>query len=228
MRAEKFDQLLADLQAAPATPAGHHLTDEEYVAFVLEETTPEQEARIASHLATCRDCIQDLDAFFAAAATFPQAEWAKLRPTFVRQLRARFQEEGLLAPAVASPARELLERLRAFLASVAYPLAFAPQFGTPREPCDYESQDGRFGVFVEDVGGNMTVHADAQGTELEGMTMRFSAGAWQRDVRLERVTDDQVGAKVVVTHDEREVLPKDAVLHVRLVGDTPDTDQTVS
>lgn len=88
MDAGRMAQLLAELQALPEEPAGHHLTDEECVAFVLEEMTPAQEARVDTHLATCPRCTQELEAFFAAAETFPQAAWAQQHPAFVQRLRA--------------------------------------------------------------------------------------------------------------------------------------------
>ena len=72
----------------------------------------------------------------------------------------------------------------------------------------------------------VTVHVDAQGTALAGVTLRFSAGAWQRDIHLARVADEQVGAQVVITRDERATLPPETMLRVALVRDAPDTAHT--
>jgi hypothetical protein len=74
------------------------VTDEDYVAFVLEEMTPTQEAWIERHLATCASCTQALDAFFAATAAFPQAASEQQRLAWVQQVRARLQAAGLSVP----------------------------------------------------------------------------------------------------------------------------------
>lgn len=53
MTQEKMAQLRAALQRLSQLPAGTHLTDAEFVAFVQEEMAPEQATRIETHLETC-------------------------------------------------------------------------------------------------------------------------------------------------------------------------------
>ena len=103
MKAEKIEQLLTALQAPAQVPPGHHLTDADFVACMLEEMAPEQAKQVEAHLAACPQCPQAMEAFFTAAETFPQAEWAQRRPTFVQQLRAYLQEAQRPAAAPQSP-----------------------------------------------------------------------------------------------------------------------------
>lgn len=198
-----------------------HLTEDEVLDFILEEFPAEEEAAVDQHLARCVTCAQQLEDFYTAQEAFPAAQWATQRNAFVATLRQR------LFPGL-GPMDRLLEQLRAFLASVSYSLAFAPQFRAPAKPWDCESDDGLFGVSIEDVNGDVTVHIDAQEPALAGVMIRLSAGTWQRDVRLERVDDEYVGAKVVIPRDERAQLPPDAVLRARLVVDAQETEQASS
>ena len=146
-------------------------------------------------------------------------------------MRARLEAEGLLphrkvaTHAIPAVMTEALEQLRAFLASLAaqdFRVAFAPAFDAGREPWDYASPDDRFGVFlVEKDNKDLIVRFDAKETTLDGITMRLAAGSWHRDVRLRKVSNDQVGAEVIITRDERAALPSDTVLSATLVGDAP-------
>lgn len=87
MHEESLAQLLAEVQALPATPTGPHLSDEEFVAFILAELAPDQEARLDAHLATCPACTETLDAFFAAVEGVPPATGEQPHLDFAHQLR---------------------------------------------------------------------------------------------------------------------------------------------
>jgi anti-sigma factor RsiW len=196
-----------------------HLTDKELVNYVLEELSEEAEEALDQHLTRCEACAQQVEEFYTAQDAFPAAQWATQRNAFLSALQQRLVSS---LPAV----QRMLARLRDFLAPVSYRLALAPQFGTRREPWDCESEDGRFGVFVREVNGDVTVHVSAQGTALEGVMLRFSAGTWHHDVSLERVADNQVRATLLLARDARAALPQDAVLCVSLIGDDPETGRT--
>ena len=231
MTQEKMNQLRAALQKLPQLPVGTHLTDDEFVAFVQEEMTSEQETRIDTHLETCPECTAQLDAFFTAAETFPEEVWARQRSTFEARLRARLEVEGILprrrgvADALSAVMTGALERLRAFLASLsaqAVWVAFAPAFDAGRAPWDYASPDEQFGVFVvEKANKDLVVRFDTRETALDGITVRLTAGSWHREVRLRTVASDQLGAEVIMTRDERAALPSNTVLSATLVGEAP-------
>jgi putative zinc finger protein len=111
------------------TPGGEHLTDAEFVAFVQEEMTPAQATRIDTHLERCPACTGQLDAFFMAEATFPEAVWAAQRSTFEASLRARLEADGILPAAAPPPSgipwgavlQELPDRLVRCISSLWHP-----------------------------------------------------------------------------------------------------------
>jgi hypothetical protein len=55
--------------------------------------------------------------------------------------------------------------------------------------------------------------------ELEGVNFVLKAGPIQKEVVLEAVTDDQVGAEVIFTREERTEMPEDIQLTVDILND---------
>jgi hypothetical protein len=55
--------------------------------------------------------------------------------------------------------------------------------------------------------------------ELEGVNFVLKAGHIPKEVVLEAVTDDQVGAEVIFTREERTEMPEDIQLTVDILND---------
>lgn len=193
-----------------------HLTEEEFLGFILEDLPTETAEVIDQHLEHCVACAQQLEDFYAAQEEFPTRAWAAQRGAFVATLRRQIFDRP-----------SLWEGLRAFLESFSYPLALAPQFATSA-PLDVESEDGTYGAFVEEArNGDVIVRLDSTVTELEGATICLQVGKWQRDVCLTRVADDQVGVEVVISRSERAALSPGTVLRATLMGGESRTDGTL-
>jgi hypothetical protein len=183
-----------------------HLTEDEFVDFVLEETPEEMEKEIDMHLESCVDCTKRLEAFYTAQENFPHKAWAARRETFVENLRQR-----IFGP---------WEKLRDFLKRISYPITLGEAFSTPAHTLDLESEDGVYGAFIEQKpNGDVKVFLESNAPELEGTMVHLYAGNWERSVQLDRVDEDYVGAEIVITRDERSRLPDDTVLRAELIDE---------
>ena len=168
--------------------------------------------RLEAHLQRCLICQRRLE--FLREVT---AEAAGIEPSQIPEIYYETAQRLL------HPVRETLRALGKWLRELfIYHLTPEPQFAfaTPGEPLDLESEDGKYGIFVEeDQNHNVIVRVDSTEMELAGTPIHFYAGEWQREVRLEKVEDDQVGAEVVITPDERAALPTGTDLRAKLVAE---------
>lgn len=72
-----------------ARAISQHLTDEEFVDYVLGDLVSKADSEINEHLERCPDCTAALDEYFDAEASFPKKEFEQQREAFVTLLRAR-------------------------------------------------------------------------------------------------------------------------------------------
>lgn len=235
MEHDKMTKFVTEIQQWRDQSTESHLTDEDFVAYVLEEMTTEHEEWIETHLATCEACASSIDAYFAKAEAFPEEEWAQQRPLVEQQLRERLVDAGLSLPlpqvaaaaarALGSPVVRIKDLLRAFLQPLAV-LVFQEAYAATRRPQDYVSDDERFGVFIEYVNDEVIISVDARAVELAGVLLQFSAASWQSEVHFERVTNDQVLARTIIPFEVYKdwPAPEEVELHIRLGDARAHTD----
>lgn len=205
--AKKIDELMTLFRAMPAEPVGAHLSDDEFIGYATEALSTEEMQRIDEHLASCLDCTVEIERLLETSKVW-QGEQGKQRLAALRQR--------------VFGTSTLWERLRAFLEPFSYPLALQPEFFAPREPLEMESQDKTCGLFIEEKPNrDVIVRLDATTAALAGATICLSAGSWQREVRLEPATADEVEVEVVITRAERAALPPGTELHAALKGPPP-------
>ena len=191
-----------------------HLTEDEFIQFVLEDVPEDVAESIDQHLESCVACAKELENFYKAQETFPYEKWAMQRPTFVETLKER------VFP---------WERLRKFLQwfseelSKLY-LAPAPQYhpGKP-QPLDLKSEKDEFRGYAEKNNlGAMEVYFDSSEMALAGKDLRFSTrdGSWQQMFHLDD-NDDEVSTKVVIPSG----LGKE--IQVEFVNDEHITDDSI-
>ena len=190
-----------------------HLTEEEFIGFILEDLTEEEEAEVDQHLQRCIPCAQRLELFYDAQEQFPTKEWAAQRDTFAAGLRERVQ-------AVLADAQR--QRLTAALTGVALMTLVARRRARAATPITEEGQvelaQGtlRWRI-VEESPGDLVIRFGAHQPDWNGLALAVTAGSWSREVVLRPVAEDQVGAELVLTSVERAALPHDAVLRIAQV-----------
>lgn len=217
-KAKQAERLLTDLHAlTPPPTTGDHLSDEAFVNYITETMTAEDLERADQHLATCPECSTQMEKLLTAS----QAWEGEQGTQHLAELRAQ-----ILAPPSTPHPPDLLEELRTFFASFSYRLAPAPSLVARAAtelppPLDFESRDRRLDLFVtETENGDVTLRFDASALELEGWEISVYAGKWERRAILSKAPEgDYVGAEVKLTIQEREALPPDTFLYVRLLDE---------
>jgi hypothetical protein len=137
--------------------------------------------------------------------------WETVRGSFVADLRKK-----VFGPSA-------LDRFRGFLREAFfYQLALPASAFDTKQPVDIESEDGAFGVYIEEDKDNViTVRLDSKEAELAGKRIRLyiSPGNWERVFTLERDTVDSewVYLKLEITGEERKQMPKGATLRADVV-----------
>jgi hypothetical protein len=186
-----------------------HLTEDEFVSFVLEDLPEELEQEVDGHIERCISCAQQLEDFYTAQEQFPAEEWAAQRNAFVAGLRQRvFGTRTLL---------------------ISWPdVAFGIAAQAPTvEDGQVETEHGTLRWRkVKDQVGNLTVRFGSHAMELEGRRLRLTAGNLQREVVLGRVAPNQVGVEIFITRDERAQLPEDVALSVELIREDSEASST--
>lgn len=206
LNAKGWQRLMGDLRGLPAEPVGPHLADDEFVDYATGGPAAEASGRMEAHLASCARCAAEVERLLVASEAWRRAEG---------QRRLAEQRRRALG---ATPLRERLAGLLGGVVLSASVALESPQaaFAAPlRSPTDGQTEDGLLRWrLVPDEAGNLIVRLGSHALELEHARLRLSAGGWQRDVVLRRVTPDQVGAEAVITREERAGLTGEAALRV--------------
>jgi hypothetical protein len=69
---KQVNKLIADLRALPDRPVGAHLSDDEFIDYTMETLEPPEIERLDTHLASCMDCVAEMERLVGAAEI-----WAK-------------------------------------------------------------------------------------------------------------------------------------------------------
>lgn len=185
-----------------------HLTEDELIGFYLEDLPEEEAKAVEDHIECCVNCAKELESLYTDKEDFPAEQWAKDRDAFVAKLRKKI---------FPSPPEIWKEKLRSFLEQVYYEVAPAGVAFKTREPIDFESDNTRFGVFIdEESNGDLNVYIDSKVLELEGEKIHCSAGKWHKEVQLAKVTDTQLGAKCTISKKDYENMAPGTVLYLKL------------
>lgn len=65
--AEQAEKLIANLRALPDRPIGEHLSDDDFVDYAMEALEPPEIERLDTHLASCMECVAEMERLVAAA-----------------------------------------------------------------------------------------------------------------------------------------------------------------
>lgn len=201
-----------------------HLTENEFIGFILEDLPKDLAEEVDQHLKHCVACAKELEDFYTAREAFPSERWTIEREAFISNLQQKICPGGLLKEQLKSNfpggvVEEQLRKLQAFFEQkVSYDIGLGFAFKTQRPPIDIESEDTVYGVFIrEEANGDIKVYFDSTAMEIEGATIQLYTAKWSKEVTLRKVNDTQVGGKILIMRDERAKMSKRAVLHARLV-----------
>lgn len=183
-----------------------HLTQDEFIGFALEELPDELEKELDQHLENCVSCAQQLDDFYTAQEEFPAEAWAAQRGAFVAALRQQIFGTPLRMR-LGDALRQAKESLQALFARE--PAWAAAAYDEERRKIwDWQSRDGTLsGHAVLERNGDLTFRFASTELGLHGAGFNLRLGSLRREVVLRRVSETEVGTKVVIPRHER---PSDA------------------
>lgn len=184
VKASQLDRLLGDLQAIPDTPPGHCLTDEESVDYTLGRLSEVDVERLDCHAHACPECAATLEHMLTEYERTPQ-------PTR--------QPENVLAVLFA----QLVESWNALVAQP-LPLAATAAADQGQVVWEWQSSDGSAQAHaVVEANGDLTFRFASTWLDLAGQPVRLQTGSKRFETRLERVSNTEVGARIVVPRSDR-------------------------
>jgi Putative zinc-finger len=186
----KLDRLLALVENTHEISAPAHLTDEELAGYTVGTLSAAELARADAHLASCAECSREIEFLRGESAVWRTPEG---------KARLRQKDESLLALARDLSIRPGTELWPSF------ELAVAAETGEEvRGETDIYGDILRY--VTKEEGGNLSVTLASHALALEGRKVLLTAPGFAREITLNRVRPDQVGAEITIERREREDL----------------------
>jgi len=181
-------RLLALVSEIPESSARVHLSDEEFADYTVGALSAREIARIDDHLALCDQCSREMEFLVQESAVW-------LTPEAKSEFRKR--QESLLS---------LARTPRRLPGTVLW-----PSFSLPVAAATGDEVRGETEIYgcvlrylIEEEGGNLIVVLASDALALEGRKVLLTAPGFTREITLNRVREDQVGAEITVERRERE------------------------
>lgn len=236
VEAKKVDELMALFRAMPDEPIGEHLSDDQLVSYTLEMLTAEQVESLDAHLATCSQCSTEMEQLLETSEAWRGQKGEQRLDALRLHIQAELFDATLSdamqtggSPGLPPRKPSLLEQLLEQLGSVVLwsnPLfrARSPAAAEAAAPWeDGQTEDGtlRWRI-VNDEEGNRIIRFGSNELTLDGVRWQLFAGDWQREFVWRQVAPDQVGAEIVVTHEEWKSMPRGTEMRVGPVANDID------
>jgi hypothetical protein len=184
-----------------------HLTDAELGQYHDSAADEVTRARIAAHLRRCLTCSQRYDTMTQILATYhevevPSGSMDQLK-ALIAQMSPPHVKEAMLKAIVGSAL--LVRGVR----GAPRPVKVGPlrARATTQEKQRGQTEDGSLRwLCEEDEGGDVILHFGSPHLWLDGFKIIFKIGPIRKEITLARKAEDQVGAKLVLTREERKSL----------------------
>lgn len=163
-------------------PIDQHLTDEEFINYVLGDLSPDAEPDIDAHLERCPECTLSLNEYFEAEESFPAEEFEAHREEFTAMLRERI---GMAARVQVPFGIAALRAVVALMPEFRPWAALVLDGAATSTAVVKASEDGRYSCSIEeDDERNVHVCVTALDPELENCAVTATAGTWSETKRM--------------------------------------------
>lgn len=192
-----------------------HLTEDELVAYCDQELDNIPRLRVEAHIRHCFICSRQLALLQEESAALSNTERSPEDVALVERLmeqgRLRVKQPSTAVPEAAEeiPLREqLAEYLRQMAAS--WRVNFAQvmrsgESGTGEEVWHWQSEDGRVEArAVIESNADMTIHFTSSEPRLQGARINFRLGPFNHEIILQRVSESEIYAKIVLPPQQRQ------------------------
>lgn len=202
----QFNRLMSEMLAHPNEPVvGAHLSDDQFVYYSLGEITREEEMeKIDRHINSCPRCLLEMERLVEAADAWRGSEAEERFKRKQVEIKAGISSKMPLAtrPDRPSPDPRSGPQHVTLLAEIA--LAGAGT-GAAMAAVDGQIPGGALSWrIVEDHAKNLILRFKARDQSLFGTRLQLSAAKWRRVLSITVIEADQVGARTVITREERE------------------------
>jgi hypothetical protein len=198
MRADRIRRVLSRLRR----PTGSCLSDQVAIGYALDTLSPAALARADTHLARCERCAAEMARLVEEGAAWQGAEGERRLAEFRLRVREAMRSRH-------APLQVEIRNVALSAEALDQPSLAAGQVG----PIRYRG--------LEDRDRNLVLSFEAQGLNLIGRHLRLTAARFSRNVVLQQVGPDAVGADATISRVERAEWPVNTNLSIEVVEPDP-------
>ena len=184
---EKLDNLVFALHNIPTAIMGDHLTDDEFIRYVREELSEEESDRIDTHLESCDECATEAERLTEGSNAW-YGEQGKKR-------LAAFRSRCLFARTLSQAAKDFSQ----------FELLVADD-GSTRKIWDWHNDMISVNIsisIIQDANDNWIFLFSSKDMSLQDKKFSLNIVSLKYEVVLRKVSQDEIGAKVVVPNYAR-------------------------
>ena len=217
VKKEEVNALIESIKAMPPEPEGPHLTDDEFIEYTGGSLPLAKVARIDRHIESCAACCDEME--FLLTLDEIEAPDADSDSNF--PLATGAAAHGEVNGEISVSGKHRIEAPGQLEGKGAYAVLWNPfelqkAAATGREVRD-ETEIYGFVLryLVEEEGGNLIVTLASEALALEGRKVLLTAPVFSRNITLNLVRKDRVGAETTIERSEREGVPASGALLLR-------------
>ena len=181
----QLNHLADDLRNLPTSPPGECLSDEQFVAFMLNTLSADEVHRFDEHIEACRPCAEMLEHLLGEYE-------ARAKPTLT-------VPANLIAVIFGPALKSWLDFVRQPL-----PLAAARVSAEGQVLWEWHGPDGITGVHaVLEPNGDLVFRFASTDLALAGHRVRFRTASRTYEAMMEKVSAGEVGAKIQIPREDR-------------------------
>lgn len=203
--------LLEKIRALPDQPRGEHLSDDEFIDYCRNKLNSGDEQRVHDHLASCSFCLDEIQRLVQAFDNWQTEKGKQRLDAMTERLIGLWivqQEQGASEGSSPVSLTKTLEEIGRSL------------FGAFKQPLSWmaSSTEDDFRILWEHEShnpyicckacllknGDLIFWISSTEFELKGKRVTIRLGPLQREATLERVSESEVGARIVIARYERD------------------------
>jgi hypothetical protein len=216
---KKAAELSKLLRMVSEQPISTHLSEDQFVGYVTGDLSEEEMLEIDRHLEICDDCGTQIEYLAMNAMTWSGPEGRQrlkeLRGQTIKKLDEEASHSASFLEVLAFQVKSLLSGTN---------LAAGMVQAATEEKKDFK-QGEQWSCFLDmDRRGNYILRISSHDLSLEGMQLRLVSKNWQREIMLNRVDPNQVGAKVVLSPEDLTRIPQGHDFSVELIRRDPESE----
>ena len=191
---KKLDELISMFESLPEEVLGDCLSEKELADYSKDNVPQTEVKRFDRHLASCVECLDKVQHLVQASQVLEE-KGGKKKP--LTRLSERLLDKEL------SDLQQINKSWRSFVES-GEELAWAASTYEELSRKVWESSKGPLTVCaLVDRDSDLTFLVTSEELLLEGTRIYINVGTWRREVILRRVSETQVGAKVLIPARDR-------------------------